>query len=74
MAHIIMFGNLNEGYRPIGPFDDFDHACAWCETVGISGAESWIMEMESPQKMQNARTRIQERGKQNAVNKSSRKP
>jgi hypothetical protein len=42
---VLVVGNLTEGYRFIGPFDDFDKACDF--SYGIEG-ENWIASLETP--------------------------
>ena len=43
--HIVMMGNLTEGFHPIGPFEDFDQAADW---AGKFLEQSWVAEVESP--------------------------
>lgn len=31
---IAVIGNVTEGFRFVGPFDDFDRACEFCEDHG----------------------------------------
>jgi len=40
---VALVGNLSEGYGAVGPFADFDEACAWAE-----GQDSWIITMQNP--------------------------
>lgn len=42
---VLMAGNLSDGYKPIGPFSDFDRAADYATSLGIDG---WIMEMLTP--------------------------
>ena len=44
--YIAMFGNLSEGYLPVGPFDSFDDACDWA--YRNANRENWIMEVTEP--------------------------
>lgn len=48
VACIAMMGNLNDGFTPVGPFQDFDAAAEWSEQH--LGGQGWIMEMVSPEK------------------------
>lgn len=40
---VFMLGNISEGYKAVGPFEDFDTACEWGE-----GYHGWIMELNHP--------------------------
>jgi len=42
---VLVVGNLTEGYRFIGPFDDFDAAAQFSEGVD---AETWVASLEEP--------------------------
>ena len=50
MPHVILKGNLSEGYKVIGPFSTFDDAAEVCndwrdDRLGIDNT-TWIMEVE----------------------------
>ena len=40
---VVMRGNLTEGFKPLGPFEDFEDAAEASE-----GIECWIMLMQHP--------------------------
>jgi|LakMenEpi03Aug12_release.lakeMendotaPanAssembly.Ray.scaffolds.fasta_scaffold3752880_1 hypothetical protein len=42
---ILVVGNLSEGFRFVGPFDDFDAAALYAEGVD---AETWVASLEEP--------------------------
>lgn len=47
MAHVILKGNLSEGYKVIGPFSTFDDAAEVCDEHDAKGlGATWIMEVE----------------------------
>ena len=39
---VVMAGNLSDGFRVFGPFEDFDAAAEWCEFM----PDTWIMTLE----------------------------
>lgn len=53
MAAIIMAGNLNEGWTPIGPFDTWEDAAFYADTVLDQNvpipADTWIMTLTPPE-------------------------
>lgn len=56
MPHVIVAGNLSEGFRVIGPFEDFDEACGFEESneLGLAWSQSWVMTLENPKEVVNA--------------------
>jgi len=44
---IVVIGNLSEGYRFVGPFDDFDSAAEYSDGMG---ADAWVARLEKPTK------------------------
>lgn len=44
---VIIFGNLSEGFRIVGPFPSFDDAADYSTGVDHGGS-GWVMEMETP--------------------------
>lgn len=38
--HVVLYGNLTEGFEVYGPFDSFDDAANWAEGKFL---ESWVM-------------------------------
>ena len=45
---VLVIGNLNEGFRFIGPFADFDEAAEYSQKFG-QDAWDWIATLESPE-------------------------
>jgi len=45
---VLVIGNLNEGFRFIGPFDDFDEAAEYSQKFG-QDAWDWVATLESPE-------------------------
>jgi hypothetical protein len=43
---IVVSGNIFEGFRFFGPFEDFDDACLFGE--GVSETEWYVASLESP--------------------------
>ena len=41
----VMVGNLTEGFRAVGPFEDFDEALKHCEAYGDP---TWVVSLNSP--------------------------
>lgn len=48
MSTIVMVGNIGDGYTPVGPFESFDAAAAWCDSMGLSTLSSWVMTLVDP--------------------------
>lgn len=40
---VVIIGNLSDGFRVVGPFEDLSQAADWA-----TGAESWVMSLEDP--------------------------
>ena len=45
---ILVVGNLEDGFRFIGPFPDFDEASGYSSRVGVEGCE-WVATLEAPE-------------------------
>jgi hypothetical protein len=43
---ICMAGNLSDGYKPYGPFEDYEAAFQFMEDHGIEG---WVMQLFKPE-------------------------
>ena len=43
---VVMVGNMSEGYRAIGPFNNWDEAATWADTHNLGGLECWLMKLE----------------------------
>jgi len=41
---IVVAGNLSDGFRFFGPFEDFDAAAEWCE--GFDMTPTWVSTLE----------------------------
>jgi hypothetical protein len=50
MAHVVLFGNLSEGYRIFGTFESFSHAADFADSDKAPDVFSWIQEIHSPYK------------------------
>jgi len=44
--HIVVTGNIFEGFRFFGPFEDFDDACVFGE--GVTETEWYVATLEHP--------------------------
>ncbi len=40
---VAIIGNFSDGFKTVGPFDDFDQAAEWAE-----GQDSWITNIHTP--------------------------
>lgn len=47
-VYVVIIGNLLDGVRHYGPFDDFDVASDWADRNDIS-SEWWVAGVESPE-------------------------
>ena len=47
--YIILYGNLSEGFKAVGPFADFDEAADACDTVEatLGWSQTWVMEVDT---------------------------
>jgi len=45
MAHIVLEGNISEGFKAYGPYEDFDAAVSDTDY----GSETWVMELHAPE-------------------------
>ena len=46
--HIVMVGNLEEGWNAYGPFDSFDDAVQWADVENRDHA-FWVMKLIRPE-------------------------
>jgi hypothetical protein len=52
--HVVVIGNLTEGYQVHGPFDSFDEAAHWYDYESrLQHLDCWIMELRSVTKDMN---------------------
>ena len=45
---IVMVGSLSDGWKPVGPFDDWEAACSWADE-NDNGNPSWVMTLQPPE-------------------------
>lgn len=45
--YVIMSGNLGEGFKAIGPYEDFDDAAAAADKFYLV-SDTWIMQVTPP--------------------------
>ena len=47
--YIILYGNLSEGFKAVGPFPDYDEAAEACEVVQstLGWSQSWVMSLDN---------------------------
>lgn len=45
---IVLRGNLSEGFRAFGPFNNFDEAAGWCDDNANTLMQDWIITLEEP--------------------------